>query len=113
MPSRRTTLALIAAATATVGLAAPAAAGAIDPRQHQPSSWEQPGTTCTKVELGDGVASFTPQVDDGQALALVVLKAGAQLTVFLPEPGVQRVFTPGNGKDVSFAITCVASADAS
>ena len=111
--ARLTTMALTGLLLACV--AAPAAArNAADPAQNHPEYWEVPGTTCSKVEMADGVQDFTmPPAAEGTIATLLVIKAGsgaaANDVVTDPQPGV--VYVHSTGKDISHVITCYTADD--
>ena len=101
----RRTLTLATTALALVALAAPASARA-NPAQNHPGNWETPTTSCTKVEVPDGVATWTLSAPSEGPYALLVIKAGTVNDVIeWPMPGM--AYAPSSGKDISHVIVCV------
>lgn len=102
------------AAFAVFGLVAPAQAAPDNAATNQASYWEAwtgADDECTKVELADGINSYTlPELPAGQIYTLLVLKAGsgasANTVVQFPEAGA--AYTHSSGKDISHVIYCVA-----
>lgn len=103
------------AAFAAFGLSAPAQAAMPDnAATNQASYWEAwtgADDECTKVELADGIDSYTlSELPAGQVYTLLVLKAGsgasANTVVQFPEAGV--AYMHSSGKDISHVIYCVA-----
>ena len=88
-----------------LGVSSPAFA-ANDPAQNSPSYWAAYGD-CYKVELADGVSTFTlPDLPAGERYTLLVLKAGTvhqQITSGLVEGGTYSAYS---GKDLSHVIVC-------
>ncbi|WP_299445114.1 hypothetical protein [uncultured Phycicoccus sp.] len=95
----RVLAAAAAAAVAGIAVVGPASAG-VDPRLNHTSYWENEyGVTCTKVELADGVKSWTIEQGSG----FYVFKAGTSSTMELMgfEPWVYT-----STKSISHVITC-------
>jgi len=101
-------------AFAVLGLSAPAQAAPPDQvAQNSASYWEAltpEDDTCTKVELPDGVSTYTlPALSGGQIYTLLVLKAGsgaeANTVIWYPVAGV--AYDHDSGKDLSHIIYCV------
>lgn len=103
------TLTVLSAGVALVALAAPASAK-VNPAANQPEFWQTDTTTCTKVELTDGIGTWTLPVLDEGSYALLVLKAGTANTV-VEQPVAGVAYAPDNGKDISHVITCVGEGD--
>ena len=102
------------AAFAVLGLSAPAQAAPSDQAAtNSVAYWEAltpEDDTCTKVELGDGVTTYTlPALPAGQMYTLLVLKsgsgAGANTVVWYPVAGV--AYDHDSGKELSHIIYCV------
>ena len=99
------------AGLAAFGLAAPAqAAPPLAAAQNHETYWENLGYgDCTKVELADGIGSYTlPSVSYPLRYSLLVLKAGsgadANDLVSFPTAGV--AYTHDTDKDISHIIYC-------
>lgn len=104
--------AVAVAGLAVVGLAAPAqAAPPLEAQMNHTSYWEALGYgDCTKVELPDGVDSYTlPELEWPMQYSLLVLKAGsgesANDTHQYPWSGV--AYTHSTDRDLSHIIYCV------
>ncbi|WP_210479098.1 hypothetical protein [Naasia sp. SYSU D00948] len=98
-------------AALVAGTAVPAHAAA-NPAQNKTSYWEAYTAyvpdTCYKVELGDGVASFSlPDIPSRQMYSLLVLKAGTGSEIISTRPRKLTAYSPSNGKDISHVIYCV------
>jgi hypothetical protein len=99
------TLTVLSAGLALAAIAGPASA-LTSPEQNLPEFWQTDTTTCTKVELVDGIGSWVlPALDEG-SYALLVIKAGTVSTV-VDEPQAGVAYAPADGKDISHVITCV------
>lgn len=111
---KRMITAVVVAAIAILGLSTPAQAA---PPEHAAMNnaayWEAftpEDDTCTKVELPDGVATYTlPDPGDRMLYTLLVLKAGtgsdANTVIWYPVAGV--AYDHDTGKDLSHVIYCV------
>lgn len=111
---KRMITAVVVAAFAVLGLSTPAQAAPPDHALTNSAAYWETVTpeddTCTKVELPDGVTSFTlPALGPGMAYTLLVLKAGsgasANTLVWDPVAGV--AYTHDTGKELSHVIYCV------
>ena len=109
----KTIAACALACAALVGLAVPAqAAKPENAKMNQASYWESADSSCAKIEFGNGVKSFTlPELGDGLAYSLLVLKAGSGASAHqVIDGGDLFEGTPywhQTGKDLSHAILCV------
>lgn len=99
------------AAFAVLAVAAPAQAAPPEKSaMNQEAYWEALGYgDCTKVELPDGVSSYTlPELTWPNDYSLLVLKAGsgdsARDVIMWPDSGV--AYTHSTGKDLSHIIYC-------
>lgn len=111
---KRMITAVVVAAIAILGLSTPAQAA---PPDHAASNsaayWEAltpEDDTCTKVELGAGIKSYTlPDPGDRMMYTLLVLKSGsgdsANTVIWYPVAGVAYAHT--SGKELSHIIYCV------
>jgi hypothetical protein len=111
---KRTLTAAALTALAVVGMGATAHAAPPDhAAQNHVAYWEAftlQDDTCSKVELPDGVSSFTlPELPSRQVYTLLVLKAGsgsdAHALVWYPDAGV--AYEHPTDKDLSHVISCV------
>ena len=109
------------AAAAVLGVSSPAHASSygnsdgftvdvVDPAMNKASYWAGAGyfgdDVCEKQEFRNGVTSVSlPTLSVDRAYTVVVLKAGTQYTVH-ENPAEGAAYSPANGKDISFAITC-------
>jgi hypothetical protein len=112
MKKLATAAAAAVACLAVLGLSAPAqAAPKPSAAENQESYWEALGYgDCTKVELPDGVSSFTlPPVSHPDWYTVLVLKAGsgdaANDVIYFPSEGVP--YSHATGKNLSHVIYCV------
>ena len=103
------TLTVLSVGLALVAIAAPASAK-VNHAANQPEFWQTDTTTCVKVELTDGIGTWTLPVLDEGSYALLVLKAGTENTV-VEQPTAGVAYAPDNGKDISHVITCVGEDD--
>lgn len=91
---------------AVLGVSSPAFA-ANDPAKNNPEYWAASPGDCYKVELADGVSSFTlPDLPAGETYYLLVLKAGTvheEIRTGLVEGGT---YSASSGKDLSNVIVC-------
>jgi len=106
--------AAVLAAVAVLGLSAPAQAAPPDEvTQNSAAYWEAftpEDDTCTKVELPDGVWTYTlPELGGDQMYTLLVLKAGsgsdANTVIWYPVAGT--AYGHDTGKELSHIIYCV------
>lgn len=100
------------AAFAVLGLAAPAQAAPPEAAaQNSTAYWEALGYgDCTKVELADGVSSYTlAELEFPHEYTLLVLKAGSGATAnqLVEYPVAGEAYAQANGKDLSHVIYCV------
>lgn len=96
---------------AVVGLAAPAqAAPPPHAAMNHTSYWEGMGYgDCTKIELPDGVESFTlSELDWPMTYSVLIMKAGsgASANDVVHYPWVGQAYTHATGKDLSHVIYC-------
>lgn len=110
---KRMITAAIIAAFAVLGVSTSAQAAPPDhAAQNSAAYWEAftpEDDTCTKVELPNGVSTFTlPELGGDQMYTLLVLKAGsgaANTVVWFPVAGT--AYGHDTGKDLSHVIYCV------
>lgn len=112
---KRMITAAVIAAFAVLGLSTPAqAAPPTEAAQNSAAYWEAftpEDDTCTKVELGEGVSTFTlPALGPGQFYTLLVLKAGsgASANTVVENPVAGTAYAHDTGKELSHVIYCVA-----
>ena len=111
---KRVIAAAAIAALAVLGLSTPAQAAPPDEAATNSAAYWEAFTpdddTCTKVELPDGVSTYTlPELGPDQTYTLLVLKAGsgagANTLVWNPIAGV--AYGHDTDKDLSHIIYCV------
>ena len=111
---KRMITAAVLAAVAVLGLSAPAQAAPPDQAvQNSAAYWETitpEDDTCTKVELPEGVSTYTlPELSGDQMYTLLVLKAGsgsdANTVIWYPVAGT--AYGHDTDKDLSHIIYCV------
>ncbi|WP_024288165.1 hypothetical protein [Cellulomonas sp. KRMCY2] len=106
---KKTLTALALAAFAVLAAGAPAVAAPTDPILNHTSYWEAyTGDTCVKVEIADGITTYTLPASPSGTYTLLVLKAGsgsaANDVIAMPTAGVP--YGHATGKDLSHVIYC-------